>query len=387
MNVCNSALKVVLVVLLLCVGLSVQEINPARAERVGHFDVSPTKDFVSWRAFGRSWNVALELSQVVEDNQDYFIGSLEGDSSAVVSFSLLPGLGLSGMIALSNETYWIQALAHPASRGRNAARPEGSAAVEAPLGEEEVAVYMYRESSTMLDMSQLPSLHDPIDMPPAGEDEEEEEEEVNEEGGDGPVRRKRAVSVFKVALYYDDKWASSKNPWRSQADTLSLLNDVNAIYKAAGLAQFTFKYQKQITNPKTTINDMFTYWTSTQAGLLSTFKDTSYTNQVWLVGSNVGGLAYVGTSCKPTNAMKLKTAVCGLVEWSRLFTIKTIAHELGHNRGAPHDFTNQCSGSTKTGCQCSLMSYCFPSSSNNPNGAKNFLSQSSINSIKAAGCL
>jgi len=69
-----------------------------------------------------------------------------------------------------------------------------------------------------------------------------------------------------------------------------------------------------------------------------------------------------------------------------LWTVKTIAHELGHNRGAVHDFTNMCTSSVQTNCQCSVMSYCFPSVAT-PGGAVNYFSQSSISTMQAAGCL
>jgi len=353
------------VMLLLCVGLSLQEIQTSRADRIMDFTVSPAKDMATWRAFGRTWTVRLALSEVVEDNEDYFHGSLEGDDSAVVSFSLLPGTGLSGMIATHNETWWVTA------------RKQRSVD-----DVEDLSVWMYKESHVLIDESLIPALNNPLDAEPHEADQSESEESATE-----GTERKRSVTAYKVAVFVDQKWATpSNNPWASQADTLGLFNDVNAIYKAQGLGQFTAKYQKQVTNSKSNLNDMLKYFSDTQGATLSSFKDTSYTNQVWLVGTNVGGLAYVGTSCTKTSNMNRKTAVCGLANYSRLFTVKTIAHELGHNRGASHDFTNQCTSTLKSGCQCSVMSYCYPTATNNPKGAKNAFSSTSINQMRSAGC-
>jgi hypothetical protein len=361
--ICNAALKVFLVVLILCVGFSVQDIEVSKAERIHDFRVTPTKDAVSWRAFGREWTVQLSLSQVMEDNEDYFHGTLVGDETAVVSFSLLPGLGLSGMIATHNETWWITA------RGKVAHDEDAR-----------TAVWMYKESNVLIDETLVPALHNPLHTE---EDSHHQEDQEETEGGE----RKRAVTAYKVAVYVDQKWTTaSNNPWSSQADTIGLMNDVNAIYKASGLGQFTVKYQKQITNTYSNPNDILSYFSDTQGATLSTFKDTSYTNQMWLVGSNVGGLAYVGTTCKASQNMNRKTAIAGLANFSRLYTVKTIAHELGHNRGANHDFTNQCSGTTTKGCQCSVMSYCYPTAANNPGGAKNTFSTTSINEMRNAGC-
>lgn len=68
--------------------------------------------------------------------------------------------------------------------------------------------------------------------------------------------------------------------------------------------------------------------------------------------------------------------------WSRLWTVKTIAHELGHNRGAQHDFVKQCNPGQSTNCQCSVMSYCFPTAQTY-GGAVNYFSATSKNQIKA----
>jgi len=240
---------------------------------------------------------------------------------------------------------------------------------------------MYKESSVVIDETLIPALQNPLHT----EDDHQVEEAKRET--EGSTNQRRTLSAYKVAVYVDQKWTTAaNNPWSSQADTIGLFNDVNAVYKAAGLGQFTVTYQKQVTNTFSSINDMLNYLSNTLSTTLSTFKDTTYTSQAWLVGSNVGGLAYVGTSCNPSGNMNRKTGVMGLANFSRLYTVKTIAHELGHNRGASHDFTNQCSGTTTTGCQCSLMSYCFPTSTNNPGGAKNALSTTSINEMKTAGC-
>jgi len=369
MIMCTATVKVFLVVILLCVGFSMQEINASKAERVNDFQVSPTKDLVSWRAFGRSWVVHLTLSEVMEDNDDYYHGSLEGDESAVVSFALLPGMGLSGMISTHNDTWWITARHHVGSTDSSS-----------------VAVWMYKESSVQIDQTLVPALQHPLETESQGDD-IQPEAPAAAAGSDNSNNGRRTLTAYKVAVYVDQKWTTpSNNPWASQASTIGLFNDVNAIYKAAGLGQFTVKYQKQITNTYSSITDMLNYLSNTVNSTLSSFKDQTYTSQAWLVGSNVGGLAYVGTSCNPKGSMNRKTGVMGLANFSRLWTVKTIAHELGHNRGAAHDFVNPCTSTRTTGCQCSLMSYCWPSASNNPGGAKNAFSATSIHEMTSAGC-
>jgi hypothetical protein len=368
---------VALLAVLLCVGFSSAQLvrssneNDASAattpaavsnsERVTEFTVSPNKDFVSWTAFGREWRVRLTLSEVVEDNEDYFYGTLEGDETAAVSFALLPGMGLSGMLITRTETYWIAAQPVP---------EHGFSQNDADL-----VIFMTRE--TMPEGHQVAALSEPIHP-------ETEEADAQE----GNSRARAVINKYKVAVFVDQQWTlASNNPWASQANTIALFNDVNAIYRAAGLSTFTVTFQKQVTNSKATLNDMLTYFSNTLSTSLSSFKDTSFTNQLWLVGQNIGGLAYVGTTCKGSSQnMNRKTAVAGLVNFSRLYTVKTIAHELGHNRGANHQFTNQCSSTLKTGCQCSVMSYCFPTSTNNPDGAKNFFSTFTINEMHTAGC-
>jgi hypothetical protein len=360
-------------VLVLCVGFSAAQLvrsTPTNLERVNDFTISESKDLVSWSAFGREWRVRLELSEVIADNMDYYHGTLEDDVGAVVSFALLPGTSLSGMIVTGSSTWWISARPIPEN---DYSEDEGR-----------LGVFMIREAVSDLDPSVLPALSQPL--------ESEDDHEADDVSADATTdladseQRKRTISSYKVAVYYDQQWAkTSNNPWSSQADTLALFNDVNAIYKAAGLGQFSVTYKSQVSNSQTSLNSMLTYFSDTASQTLSSFKDTSFTNHIWLVGTNVGGLAYVGTTCKSTNSAR-KTAVAGLVNYSRLWTVKTIAHELGHNRGANHQFDNACTSTLKTNCQCSVMSYCFPSANNNPNGAVNAFSSFSINEMKTAGC-
>jgi hypothetical protein len=364
----SFTLFALIALLALCVGFSAaSQSSRARysTERVYDFTVSAQKDQASWRAFGRQWTVQLYLSDVTEDNSDYFHGTLEGDENAVVSFALLPGTGLSGMIAERNQTWWI--VARPVEE-------TGNSIEEADLG-----VFMFREEHDSIPAGVLPPLSEPVSA-------EEEHTDDSADASDETV--KRTLTSYKVAVFFDQKWAlASNNPWSSQADTVGLFNDVNAIYKAAGLNTFTVVYGKQITNTESSISDMLSYFSTTASASISAFTDTSYTNYAWLVGTNVGGLAYVGTSCKGSKAKQTtKTGVMGLVNYSRLWTVKTIAHELGHNRGANHQFDNQCSGSTTTNCQCSLMSYCFPTAKNNPGGAVNAFTDFNINEMQAAGC-
>jgi hypothetical protein len=324
------------------------------------FTISESKDSASWTAFGREWRVQLELSNVVEDNTDYYLGTLEGDASAAVSFALLPGTSFSGMIATGDTTWWIKALP----------------VLENNLSEEDddLGVFMIRDTSVELDEAVLPTFETPLEPDP-----EDEDEEADEDSQD----RKRAISSYKVAVFYDQQWASSRNPWGSQANTLALFNDVNAIYRAAGLGRFKVGWQKQISRSRSGLSSMLSQFSRSSN---SAFNDRSYTNYIWLVGANVGGLGYVGSSCRSNN-QRQKSCVAGLVGSSRLWTVKTIAHELGHNRGAPHEFGNQCSGAgSRAGCQCSVMSYCFPSARNNPKGAVNYFSSASISRMRAAGC-
>jgi len=350
-------------VLVLCVASSAAQLvgsTQTSSERVTDFTLSETKDTASWTAFGREWIVHLELSDVVEDNMDYFHGTLDDDTGAIVSFALLPGTGLSGMIVTGSSTWWISARPIPENQYSDD---------ESLLG-----VFMTRETVSDFGGS-MPTFSQPLEA------EHEADDEGHSEG-----EQKRSISSYKVAVYYDQKWAtSSNNPWSSQANTVGLFNDVNAVYKAAGLGQFTVTYKSQVSNSLSTLNSMLTYFSDTASKTLSSFTDSSFTNHIWLVGTNVGGLAYVGTSCKSATATR-KTAVAGLVSYSRLWTVKTIAHELGHNRGANHQFTDACTSTLKSNCQCSVMSYCFPAATNNPNGAVNLFSSFSINEMKTAGC-
>jgi len=359
--------------LVACVGFSAASLvgsSPTDRSRVHDFVVSESKDSASWTAFGRQWNVVLELSDVVEDNSDYYLGSLDGDASAAVSFALLPGQDLSGMIATGDVTYWIRALPVPEN---NHSEEEG-----------DLGIFMVRETVTLdLLTNGVPSFGEPLVA-------EAEEPACATAASSERSVEQRTISSYKVAVVVDQKWATaSNNPWSSQANTLALFNDVNAVYKASGLGTFTAVYVKQITNSQSGLTNMLNYFSSSSAtSQFSTqIKDTSFTQYIWLVGTNVGGLAWVGSACKGTSSSQnKKTAVAGLANYSRLWTVKTIAHELGHTRGASHYFTGACSGSVKSNCQCSVMSYCFPTSSNNPKGAVNFFADISISQMKAAGC-
>eukprot|EP01087_Luapelamoeba_hula_P023695 TRINITY_DN8774_c0_g1_i1.p1 TRINITY_DN8774_c0_g1~~TRINITY_DN8774_c0_g1_i1.p1 ORF type:complete len:382 (+),score=56.87 TRINITY_DN8774_c0_g1_i1:209-1354(+) len=378
----RSLCILVAVYAVLCVGFSSQDMlrRMQSSDRVHDFRVSPDRDAVSWTAFGRQWNVRLELSDVVEDNMDYYYGSLAGDDKAIVSFSLLPGLGLSGMIATRNNTWWI---------ATQLLKSAAESDVDADVG-----VYMIREGtfddikpSTRDNGQQVPPLAEPLSDAGHNEQLSDELGQVPTEQPD--VSTKRSISSYKVGVFWDQQWSqASNNPWASTADTIGLFNDVNAIYRAAGMATFNAVTLKQITNSQSSLSDMLSYLSDTMQPNIAAYKDSSYTNYIWLIGSNVGGLSYVGTTCKgAASASNRKTAVAGLANWSRLWTVKTIAHELGHNRGAQHDFANQCTPSQTTNCQCSVMSYCFPSASNNPGGAINTFSATSIAQMTGAGCL
>eukprot|EP01087_Luapelamoeba_hula_P013686 TRINITY_DN3922_c0_g2_i1.p1 TRINITY_DN3922_c0_g2~~TRINITY_DN3922_c0_g2_i1.p1 ORF type:complete len:353 (-),score=56.71 TRINITY_DN3922_c0_g2_i1:145-1203(-) len=347
----STSLYTLVVIVVLCVGFSaaslVRSTRTDAPERVEDFEVSST-NVATWTALGRSWSVQLSLSDVVEDNEEYFHGTLHGDSKAVVSMALLPGDDLSGMIMTGYDTYW--------------------------LSRKNSVMYMSSESTQESTRGVPPTFSEPRTV-------------VDVDSDDLSVPR-ATVSTYKVSVFFDQDWASaSNNPWSSQSATMALFNEVNAIYKASGLGQFSVVYQHQVSNSQSTISGMLDYWANTKSTQLASFKDTSFTNQLWLVGKNVGGLAHVGYSCKGTSgAMKYKTAVAGLVNFSRLWTVKTIAHELAHNRGAAHVFGNQCAGSQSSGCQCSVMSYCFPSASNNPQGATNWFDATAIAAMKSAGC-
>jgi hypothetical protein len=345
--------------------------DSTHALRISHIEVirdwQVTNNVVSFTAYHRTWRIDIWLTDVVENNENYYHGRVQGDEgNTFASFTLFPNSQVSGMIMTHNETYLIESKPHPRGSGTD--------------------ITIYKESNVLLDPhDELPGCQGAIGLPHAhGRDADSEQaSEEHAERGDQMIR---TITSYKVAVYVDQHWlTASNNPWASQANTVGLFNDVNLVYSAAGLHGFTFKYIGQLSNPGyTTTSDMLP-WFSGRSSTLASFRDTTYTNQLWLVGLNVGGLAYVGPSCNPSTPESSKTAVVGLVNYSRLYTVKTIAHELGHNRGSQHDFTNQCSSTLTTNCQCSVMSYCFPTAST-PGGAVNRFSSTSINQMKTAGC-
>ena len=149
----NNTLFALIAVLVLCVGVSAAQLvrsTPTNAQRVYDFTITPERDGASWTAFGREWNVRLELSDVMEDNTDYYLGTLDGDVNAVVSFSLLPGTGLSGMILVGGNTWWISAQPLP---------EHGFSEDEDKLG-----IFMTRESHSSLEESSMPSFSEPLEV-------------------------------------------------------------------------------------------------------------------------------------------------------------------------------------------------------------------------------
>jgi len=345
-----KAVVVVIVACLAVLALAAEEplVRVAHYEPVQDFSINDHKDALSFRAYGHLWSFSIWLSEVAEEdgeNEHHYHGRMDNVPSSFASFTVMSDY-ITGMIILGNETYWLEA--------KDPATP--------------LDLYMYKTSDVWFHPS-VATLH----CSHAGEQRSHEEPEMNS------VDKRGAKSV---AVYTDQYWRSSaKNPsWYTSGATLGLLNDVNAVYASAGLSGFSFRVVGGRNNRWTTqsaLNTMlsdFSTWSSTAVS-------ASFNMVAWLVGNNIGGLAWLGSACGAYGKY-YRTSVSGLANWSRLWTVKTIAHEMGHNRGATHDFGNQCASTQSSGCQCSVMSYCFPSSQT-AGGAVNYFSRRSINEIRA----
>jgi len=316
--------------------------------------MSEMKDHISFTAYGKDWLFTVwnsDVSDEPEDAENHFHGRLDGVESTA-SFTVAPNF-ISGMIIVHNDTFWIEAL-NP----------------EKPL-----ELFMYRTSDVWFHPS-IATLH----CAHTDDAHNEIAENMN------PMSEQEKRAVITTYILADQYWVSSKsNPnFYTRDGTLSLLNDVNAVYASAGLKGFSFTVKAfgkyTLKNSWTTqgaLQNMLNYFTTYS---LTRFSP-NYNTVAWLVGNNVGGLAWLSSACGAYGD-RYRTAVAGLAYWSRLYTVKTIAHELGHNRGASHDFAKQCASNQASGCQCSVMSYCFPSSSTY-GGAVNYFSSTSVGQIKA----
>jgi len=316
-------------------------VRVARYEPVTDLQVSDTRDSLSFGAYNKLWVFSIWLSDVTAENNDHFHGRLEGSSHSIASWTLMPDY-VTGMIVTANDTYWVEA--------KDPAIP--------------LDLYIYRSSDIWFHPSaSLKCGH-------AGR-QEHIRSSVNSIG-------KRDIS--SVGILMDQYWASTTyNPsWNTASATLGLLNDVNAVYGSAGLFGFNFDILGVRSNSwtsKAAVSNMladFSTWSKSAV-------PTSYNIVAWLVGKDVGGLAWVGSGCGAYGTF-YRTSVSGLISTSRLWTVKTIAHELGHNRGATHDFGSQCAPNQATDCQCSVMSFCLPTASTS-GGASNYFSQKSVSEI------
>jgi len=334
-------MRLLLLAVVVCcaaVALAKPPVHVAHYEPVEKFTVSEDRDQLSFYAYNHKWTFQIWLTDVRSENKYHFFGRLAGPHKSIASFTLLPNY-ITGLIVFNNETFWLEA--------KDPATP--------------LDLFLYKSSDITFDpaFAQLKCGH----------------------SGHTPVHQnhghnKRVITSY--AVFEDQYWVSNGyNPsWYTADGTYGLLNDVNVLYAASGLSTFNFAIEGVRSNSWITfdtlsymLNDLATFW----SGNAHDGK-----NALWLVGNNVGGLAYLGTGCSSNPFYK--TAVAGLSNWSRLWTVKTIAHELGHNRGANHDFNNQCGQGQGSGCQCSVMSYCFPDAST-AGGAVNYFSQTSINEI------
>jgi len=343
-------MKVLLFLLLALIPLVLATEEPlvrvAHYEPVLDFVVNPERDHLTFKAYGETWGFSIWVSDVTPDenlHDDHFHGTKDGVTNSLASFTLLPDY-ITGMIIMGNETYWLEAK-DPS----------------APL-----TLFIYKSSDVWFhpSVSRLNCAH-------AGHAIAHD---------DAP--RLETRSTHGCTVFTDQFWRSAAhNPsWSAWSATLGLLNDVNAVYSSAGLGAWSFTNGGKRDNKWSTqnaLNNMLNDFSAFAANKLGSGFETAS----WLVGLNIGGLAWVGTACKRAGP-SYRTGVMGLANWSRLWTVKTISHELGHNRGAQHDFVKQCAAGQSSGCQCSVMSYCFPSAQT-AGGAVNYFSSTSKSQIKA----
>jgi len=330
-----------------------EHMRVASYEPVVNFQVDVANGELSFMAYRRLWQFNIWLTSVHEGNTEHFHGSMKDDPDSYASFSLISP-SFTGMIITSNDTFWVERKYHVA----------------------DPALYIHRSSDLWL--------HPSMEFSCGHAGEPQKDHSINTRGmetrnhahADGPV---------SVNVWMDQNWLSSNNPWFSTTSTYGILNDVNLLYTSVGLHAFAFNQVGQRSNSWTQpsqVNSMlndFSAWAAN--GNLPSTVDVGF----WLIGLNVGGLAWIGTGCSTTFSTYYRTGVAGLIYSSgntnsRLWTVKTIAHELGHLRGAQHYTTNQCVQGESTGCQCSVMSFCFPTSQT-PGGATNALAPVSIAQI------
>jgi len=347
-------LALLVVVAFSCLALGDETlIRVAHYEPVIGFSLNAAKDYVSFNAYGKKWEFTLSSSDLTDneaDNEGHYFGrQLNVDTSYLSSFTIV-GDFVSAMIESGNDTFWLEA--------RDPTKP--------------TELFIHRTSDVWFH----PSVRN-INCQHPGHQSRNPADKAEEGHLD-------ARSTYKCTMYTDQYWLSpANNPsWYTSAGTLALLNDVNVVYVNSGLGGWSFSVGGKVGNQYTQEsqkNAMLTYFSNLAQ---SRGYTSSGRSAHWLVGHNVGGLAWLGSTCNAYGAY-YKTGVSGLAYWSRLYTVKTIAHELGHNRGANHDFNSQCGANQATGCQCSIMSYCFPTASTY-GGARNYWTSKSIKEIKGS---
>jgi len=320
-------------------------------EPVLNFQVSEARDFLSFSAYNRMWRFNLELTDVQENNKDHFFGRISGDAKTLASWTLLPEY-ITGMILGANDTYFVEA--------REAEKPH------------ELSMYRYSDIQYEGDSGKI-KCHNT--------NKHERLTPIQDElhlDTDHQEDKKDKRTIRYAAVFADQYWLSgSYNPYYySTGATVAIFNDVNALYAAAGLSTWRFDYYGGMSNPYgANPSALLTYLSNWQ--YYGNFN-RGYNAIAWLVGLNVGGIAWLSSACGAYGPY-YRGAISGLAYWNRIYTVKTLAHELGHNRGAPHDFANQCStdsvANLATGCQCSVMSYC-------QNSRVNYFSTTSANQIR-----